>query len=127
MRLLNSFKSQNHTRATLHVVSCLNNDIHLLLKAGKSKTNVLKSFKTTPLVWDSRASFGLTPHYAYFIDYVDCDIDVKDISKTNEVIGIGTRLHKFTATNGDLLYDVAAFSYHLPSADIRIFHPQAYH
>ena len=35
-RLLNSFKSLDHTRATQHVVSCMNCHNHLLLKAGQS-------------------------------------------------------------------------------------------
>ena len=68
----------------------MNNHIHLLLKACKSKIDVLKSFETTQLVWDSGASFELTPYHADFIDYVECDIDVKDISKLNKVIGFGT-------------------------------------
>ena len=76
----------------------------MLLKVGKSKTDVLKSFKTTPVAWDSGASFGLTPYCADVIDYVEFDIDVKDTSKLNKVIGFGTMLHKFTATNSDLLY-----------------------
>ena len=105
MRLLNSFKSQDDIREAQHVVSCLNNHIHLLLKASKSKINVLKSFKTTLLVWNAGA------------DYEEFDIDVKDISKLNKVIGFGTKLHKFNATNCDLLY-VPVLFYHLPSADI---------
>ena len=84
-----------------------------------------------PMCWnlsklDSGASFGLTPYCANFINYVECDIDVKDISKLNKVICLGTALHKFTATNGDLLY-FPVLSYHLPSADICLFSPQAYH
>ena len=75
----------------------------MLLKASKSKTNILKSYKTTQFIWDSGASFGLTPYHADFINYVKCDIDVKDISMLNKVIGFETTLHKFTAINGDLL------------------------
>ena len=61
-----------------------------------------------------------------FIDYMECDIDAKDISKLNEVIGIGTTLHKFSAINGDLLGNHAC-SYHLPSADVHLFSLQAYY
>ena len=104
----------------------MNHHIHLLLNAGKSRTNVLTSFKTTQLVWDSEASFGLTFFLADSIDYVECDIDVKDISKLNKVIGFRTILHKFTATNSDLLH-FPALSYHLPLADICFFSFQAYH
>ena len=78
------------------------------------------------MVWDSGASFKLTPFHVDFIDYVKCGINIKDISKLNKVVGFGTTLDKFTAANGELLY-VTALSYHLPSADIWIFSPQAYH
>ena len=47
--------------------------------------------------------------------YVKHNIDVKDISKLNKVIGFGATLHKFNAKNGDLLY-APALSYHLPWA-----------
>ena len=51
--------------------------------------------KECPLVWDTGASFGLTPFRGDFIDYVECQIPVKDIARTNMVVGIGTTLHKF--------------------------------
>ena len=51
------------------------------------------------LIWDVGVSFGLTPFHGNFVDYVKCDIDVKDISKLNKVVGFGTTLHNFTATN----------------------------
>ena len=38
------------------------------------------------LVWDTGASYGLTPSRSYFIDYVRCDIPVKDVTKVNRVI-----------------------------------------
>ena len=84
------------------------------------------SMKNTPLVYDTGASYGLTPFRADFIDYQTCDIPVKDISKTNRVKGIGTVMYKFTATNGDLLY-LPGLAYHLETADIRLFSPQTYH
>ena len=61
------------------------------------------TFWNCPLVWDTGASFCLTPFRGDFIDYVECRIPVKDISKTNMVIGIGTTLHKFTV-NGELIW-----------------------
>ena len=50
------------------------------------------SFENTPLVWDTGASLGLTPspYRADFLDYVDVNIWVKDVTKTNNVVGIGT-------------------------------------
>lgn len=49
-------------------------------------TKVLKSgvhYETTPLIWDTGASFGLTPFRSDFIDYVEADIPVKDVTKVN--------------------------------------------
>ena len=83
MRLLNSFKSEDHTRAAQHIVSCMNHHIHLLLKAGQSKTDMIKSLKNTPLVSYSGASSGLTPFCADFIDYMEQVSNVKDCSKFN--------------------------------------------
>ena len=50
---------------------------------------------------------------------------MKDISKTNTVIGIGTTLHKYSVDGKT--YWLPCLSYHLPSADIRLFSPQVYH
>ena len=40
------------------------------------------------LIWDTGASFGLTP-FRSDIDYVKCEIPVRDVTKVNKVIGIG--------------------------------------
>ena len=50
--------------------------------------------KTLILIWDTGGSCGLTPFKSDFIDYFECDIDVRDVTKVNKVIGIGTTLHK---------------------------------
>jgi hypothetical protein len=60
--------------------------------------------KTLILIWDTGASDGLTPFCSNFIDYIECEIDVQDISKVNKVIGIGTMLHRFVDTNGNDVY-----------------------
>jgi len=83
-------------------------------------------FFNTPLIWDTGASFGLTPYRSDFIDYEEVSIPVKDITKTSMVVGIGTVMYKMTATNGDVLF-VPGLSYHLPESDIRLMSPQAYH
>jgi hypothetical protein len=82
--------------------------------------------KTLMLIWDTGTSYGLTPFRSNFVDYVKCDIAVKDVTKVNKVIGIGTTLHKFTDTNGLPVY-LLCVSYHLPETDIRLFSPQTYH
>ena len=47
------------------------------------------------LVWDTGALYWLTPLRSDFIDYIDCVIPVKDVTKVNRFIGIGTTCHKF--------------------------------
>ncbi len=82
--------------------------------------------KTLILIWDTGGSAGLTPFRSNFIDYVECDIDVRDVTKVNKVIGIGTTLHKFVGGTGNDVY-LPCVSYHLPSTDVRLFSPQVYH
>jgi hypothetical protein len=78
------------------------------------------------LIWDTYASYGLTPFCSDFINYVKCDIPVRDVTKVNKVIGIGTTLHKFTNTEGKPVI-LPCVSYHLPQMDVRQFSPQTYH
>ncbi len=82
--------------------------------------------KTLILIWDTGASAGLTPFWSDFIDYVECKIDVHDITRVNKVVGIGTTLHKFVDNNGNHVY-LPCVSYHLPMTDVRLFSPQIYH
>jgi hypothetical protein len=65
------------------------------------------------LIWDTGVSFDLTPFLSDFIDYVECDTPVQDVTKVNKVIGIGTTIHKFTNTDGKPVF-LPCFSYHLP-------------
>jgi hypothetical protein len=78
------------------------------------------------LIWDTGGSVGLTPFCSDFIAYVECDIDVRDVTKVNKVIGVGTTLHKFVDVAGNNIY-LPCVSYHLPSTDIQLFSPQVYH
>ena len=94
-------------------------------EAGQSTSEGV-TFESLPLVWDSGASFGLTPFRDDFIDYQKCDIPVKDIKSMNRVIGVGTVMHRFVASNGDELF-LPAIAYHLETAEIRLFSPQSYH
>jgi hypothetical protein len=82
--------------------------------------------KTLILIWDTGASAGLTPFWSDFIDYVECKIDVRDITKVNKVVGNGTTLHKFVDNNGNHVY-LPCVSYHLPTTDVWLFSPQIYH
>ena len=78
------------------------------------------------LIWDTGGSAGLTPFCSDFIDYVECDIDVCEVTEINKVIGIGTTLHKFVDGLGNDVY-LPCVSYHLPLTDVRLFSPQVYH
>ncbi len=82
--------------------------------------------KTLILIWDTGTSAGLTPFWSDFIDYVECEIDVCNITKVNKVVGIGTPLHKFMDNNGNHVY-LPCVSYHLPTTDVQLFSPQIYH
>ncbi len=65
----------------------------------------------------------LKPRY---IRYVKCDIPVRDVTKVNKVIGIGTTIHKFMDINGNPVF-LPCVSYHLPQTDVCLFSPQTYH
>ena len=76
--------------------------------------------KTLIMIWDTGASAGLTPFHSNFIDYIECEIDVQDITKVNKVISIGTALHSFVDTNGNDVY-LPCVSYHLLLTDVPFF------
>ena len=78
------------------------------------------------LIWDTGASFGLTLFRSDFIEYVEADISVKDITKINHMIGIGTTLHKFKNYKGKNFF-LLCVSYHIPTTYVRIFSSQTYH
>ena len=78
------------------------------------------------LIWDTGASFGMTPFRSDFIDYVESDIAVKYVTKINHVIGIGTTLHKFKIYKGKDVF-LPCVSYNLPTTDVQLFSPQTYH
>ena len=78
------------------------------------------------LIWDTGGSAGLTPFCSDFIDYVECEIDVRDVMKVKKVIGIRNTLHKFFNATGSKIY-LPCVSYHLPTTDVRLFSPQVYH
>ena len=125
MRLLRELKNSDHVANITTTIARMN--ILLCNTSANSKRALQQcAVKSTPLVYDTGASHGLTPFRSDFIDYQECDIPVKDISKVNRVRGIGTGMYKFVATNGDLLY-LPGLAYHLDTADIRLFSPQTYH
>ena len=83
-------------------------------------------YKSTILVWDTEASFGLTSLRIDFIDYAKADITVKYVTKVNWFIGIGVTIQKFIGVNGTKCY-LACVSYYILFANFRLFSPQTYH
>ena len=123
-RLLSQFRSTDHEK---NISSCI---ARVAALRGTFENRAVpggpKDPRTLILIWDTGASFGLTPFRSDFIDYVECDIPVRDVTKVNRVVGIGTTIHKFTDTNGNPVY-LPCVSYHLPQTDVRLFSPQTYH
>jgi hypothetical protein len=72
------------------------------------------------LIYDTGASAGLTRHRCDFIDYVEIEIEVRDVTKANKVVGIGTTLHKFVDDKGMDVF-LPCVAYHLPTTDVRLF------
>ena len=79
-----------------------------------------------PLVYDTGASRGLTPFKRDFLDYQAVHIPIKDIKRTNYVIGVGTVVNKMIATDGSVQF-VPSIAYHMPDAAIRLHSPQTYY
>ena len=78
------------------------------------------------LVWDTGSSYGLKPFRSDFIDYIECDITVKDTTKVNGVIRITTHLNKFIESNVHDIF-LPCISYHLTQTYVQPLLPQNYH
>jgi hypothetical protein len=123
-RLLLQFRSIDHE---MNIFSCIARVVALWgAFENCSVGGATKDPHTLILIWDTGALFGLTPFRSDFIDYVECDILVQDVTKVNKVIGIRTTIHKFTDTNGNPVF-LPCVSYHLPQTDVCLFFPQTYH
>ena len=98
-RLMSTFSTVDHVK---NAQSCVNRVNTLCGTFGGTFKNQ-SSFSTGSLdpkslilIWDTGASYGLIPFWSDFIDCVKCEIPVRDVTKVNTVVGIGTTLHKFT-------------------------------
>ena len=58
------------------------NTVRSMLESSPNK-NIPASFSEIVLAWDPGASYGLTPFQSDFVDYVECNIPVKDVTKVN--------------------------------------------
>ena len=68
------------------------------------------------LIWDTGALYELNTFIIYLIDYLKCDIPVKDVTNINKVIGIDNTLNKFINSNGKEVFLPCVF-YHLTQTD----------
>ena len=127
-RMLKHQSMEHHRRQAAQVVSRYNIAMQNVEGGTYQCTHSASgsAYEDTPLIFDTGASSGLTPFRADFITYHPCNIEIKDISKTNTVIGMGLAMYKIKASNGDELF-VPFPTYHLESADIRLMSPQSYH
>jgi hypothetical protein len=120
-RLLSQFKSIDHEK---NISSCM---ARVAALRGAFENRPVSGGNLDPrslvLIWDTGASYGLTPFDSGFIDYLESDIPVQDITRVNKIIGIGTTLHKFTNTDGKSVF-LPCVSYHLPQMDVCLFSPQ---
>ncbi len=94
-RLMSTFSTVDHVK---NAQSCVNRVNKLRGTFGGTFEN-RSSFSTGSLdpkslilIWDTGASYGLTPFWSDFIDYGKCAIPVRDVTKVNAVVGIGTTL-----------------------------------
>ena len=65
--------------------------LNILQAAGStnaSHTAKRTTFKNCPLVWDTGASFGLTPFRGDILYYVECEIMVRKIARAKTVFPI---------------------------------------
>ena len=83
-------------------------------------------YKTNILIWNTRASFGLNLFISDFIDYVEDDISVQDVTEANKVICIGGTIQRMDDMNGQVCYIPCVF-YHIPTTDVWLFSPNTYY
>ena len=73
----------------------------------------------------ARLLYRKTPFKADFIDYMECEIPVKDITKVKIVIVIGKITHKYWINKGYGFYPPCV-SYHIKKADTGLFSTKNY-
>ena len=68
----------------------------------------------------------MTPFKINFVDYVEYDIPVNDITEINRVIGIDTATNNLIDTNGVVFY-FSCVLYHTQKTYVFLFSLQTYH
>ena len=94
-RLLSAITKIDHIKNVSELTQRANMLRDQILENRVLQNSDRKDPRTMILFWNTGTSYGLTPFRSDFIDGMECDILVKDVTKVNRVIGIGTNLHKF--------------------------------
>ena len=82
------------------------------------------SVLTTPLVFYTGASGGLTPFRSDFVTYEKVQFGVKGVVGKGNVIGKGLVLRKFCTRCENVIY-ISSHAFHMPTAEIRLESPQS--
>ena len=115
-------KTQHTTHAKCIKICMSSADI----LCGRLGSSTFQDPRTTMRIWDTSASFGLTPFKSDLIDYLKFNTHVKYVTNVNTVIGIGTKICNFVDANGKYIL-LPCIYYHLPTTDVQLFSPQTYH
>ena len=85
-RLMSKFKNMDHAQNVQQLCQRLAvlNDCLFKNRTFNASTTINTNFFI--LVWDTGVSLGMNPFRSDFIDYVDADIAIKDVTKINGVI-----------------------------------------
>ena len=116
-KLISKFKEMDHLQNVKKLCQRLEIISVRSLDNRCCNTFETKNPKSLVLIWYTGAYSGLTPFRSDFIDYVEADIAVKDVTKINKLVGIGTTLHKFKNDKGKDVF-LPCVSYHLPQTDV---------
>ena len=123
--LLSSFTKIDHV-ANVAELTQKENMLHVQILENRVLQNInRKDPRMMMLVWCTRSSYSLAPFSSDFVDYLKSDILVKDVTKVNRVIGIGTTIPKFIKRKGQDIFS-PCISYHLTQTYICLFSPQTY-
>ena len=79
----------------------------------------------TPIVFDTGASTGVTPHRDDFIDFVPSDSSLTGIAQTARVCGSGTVCWKIRDDFGEQ-HELRTKALYVPDAQVRLFSPQVH-
>ena len=89
--------------------------------------NRTDTIPNTMIIWDSGATYAITPHIEDFIpeSYETISSSVRGLTSTTPITGRGTVRWRFKDING-IPATIEVFAHHIPSAEVRLLSPQHY-